>query len=100
MTLSIEFIILFLLSIPFVFGQYPLPPDPPLLPIPPTAYLHGSTIIFTQRALQLAPSIFHKFIDDGIQYIRDQLNQIPDQNRRGDCCDSLHAEDWYINFSR
>ncbi|CAF4797647.1 unnamed protein product [Rotaria sp. Silwood1] len=93
MTLSIEFIILFLLSIPFVFGQYPLPPDPPLLPIPPTAYLHGSTIIFTQRALQLAPSIFHKFIDDGIQYIRDQLNQIPDQNRRGDCCDSLHAED-------
>ncbi|CAF1461088.1 unnamed protein product [Rotaria sordida] len=101
MTLSIEFIILFLFSITFIFGQYPLPPDPSLLPIPPEAHLHGSTIIFTQRALQLAPSIFRKFIDDGIQCIRDQLNQIPDISNRSGCCHSSPrtSADLYIGLS-
>ncbi|CAF1387440.1 unnamed protein product [Rotaria sordida] len=101
MALSIKFIILFLFSITFIFGQYPLPPDPSLLPIPPEAHLHGSTIIFTQRALQLAPSIFRKFIDDGIQYIRDQLNQIPDISNRSGCCHSSPrtSADLYIGLS-
>lgn len=95
---------LFLLSNTFVLGEYPRPPDPSVLPIPPEAYLHGSTIILTQRALQLAPSIFHKFIDDGVQYIRNELSHLSDKNQPRDCCDSFpskfHDEDFFVQLSR
>ena len=88
----------------------PLPPDPSSLPIPPQAYISGASALFTQLALQLAPTIFRKVIDeDAIAYL--QNYPLKDQAHRASCCSVSESEehpiklgvstreDWYIKLS-